>query len=709
MPSLPNIGNYASGQTINLSMKNVDCVNLDADVVSCTDLVVDGTTFDLADITSDISALQTKTQYLTSSGGNSTALSGSLNVDSGTFVVDGSNNRIGVCNANPAVALDVTGSSKISGDLTVDTDSLIVDSTTHRVGINVASPSVALDVDGDVEITGDVTVATNVLFVDSSSQSVGINTITPGADLDVNGDAQIVGDFLAGDSTLFLDKLTHRCGINNVNPSVDLDVTGDVKVSSDMAVDTNTLVVDASNHRVGILNASPTVALDVTGAAKVSGDMTVDTNTLVVDSTNNRVGILNASPTVALDVTGASKVSGNLAVDTNTLYVDSTNHCVGLGKTNPLYLLDSATCVNVGSGYCYRINGVDTLNATTLGGNVVSSSLQTVGTLSTLTVSGDTSLNTSSSTFKLYGQPTLYPDNAGTSTNCYLTIRNRGDGNGSPNYIKVGTEYTSGYNGVAVVDTGKAGVASDTPLSLRTKGTEAIRITTAQKVGIGTSSPSATLHVEGSLRVNEPTAGATIAQFLNTSMANGDSTQVRIGKDATEWDCFELKYAHVDGTQKNTFSIGPYAHSPWMYFYNGNIGLGTSTPSYSLHLNNDSAAKPSTNTWTVSSDERLKVNISMANLDTCYNNIKSIPLKRFTWRDDMFTNEEVPDRSKIGWIAQDVELVFPKAVEQKSMYGYDDCRTLNSDQLISSLYGTVQKLMTMVEELQSKVSALESN
>lgn len=38
----------------------------------------------------------------------------------------------------------------------------------------------------------------------------------------------------------------------------------------------------------------------------------------------------------------------------------------------------------------------------------------------------------------------------------------------------------------------------------------------------------------------------------------------------------------------------------------GYLGLGTSGPSYQLQLSTDSAAKPSTNTWTIASDARLK-------------------------------------------------------------------------------------------------------
>jgi len=41
----------------------------------------------------------------------------------------------------------------------------------------------------------------------------------------------------------------------------------------------------------------------------------------------------------------------------------------------------------------------------------------------------------------------------------------------------------------------------------------------------------------------------------------------------------------------------------------GNIGIGTTNPSYKLQLSTDSAAKPSTNTWTIASDKRLKKDI----------------------------------------------------------------------------------------------------
>jgi hypothetical protein len=140
----------------------------------------------------------------------------------------------------------------------------------------------------------------------------------------------------------------------------------------------------------------------------------------------------------------------------------------------------------------------------------------------------------------------------------------------------------------------------------------------------------------------------------------------------------------------------------------GNVG----SPSHHLQLSTDSAAKPSTSTWTISSDSRLKTNVTIANLDLCYNTIKNIPLKRYTWREDVYTEDQVKDRTKLGWIAQDVESVFPKAVEQINAFGYSDCRTLNTDQLLASLYGAVQSLISKYEhdvtELRDEIGTLKS-
>jgi hypothetical protein len=140
----------------------------------------------------------------------------------------------------------------------------------------------------------------------------------------------------------------------------------------------------------------------------------------------------------------------------------------------------------------------------------------------------------------------------------------------------------------------------------------------------------------------------------------------------------------------------------------GQVGFGMTGPTYQIHVATDSAAKPGTSTWTVASDARLKEDIQVADIDTCYSNVKQIPLKYYKWRDDVYDINEVADRHKLGWIAQDVEQVFPKAVSQKKMLGFDDCRDLNTDQLYASMYGAIQKLQQLVENQGMTIADYES-
>ena len=112
----------------------------------------------------------------------------------------------------------------------------------------------------------------------------------------------------------------------------------------------------------------------------------------------------------------------------------------------------------------------------------------------------------------------------------------------------------------------------------------------------------------------------------------------------------------------------------------GALGIGGVTaPQYLLHLQRDSAAKPSSSTWTVFSDRRLKEDVQECDLRRCVEIVKAVPMSRFMWRDDVHSPDDVPDRSKLGFVAQDVQRVFPKAVVPQAAHGLEDCLSLNTD------------------------------
>lgn len=121
-------------------------------------------------------------------------------------------------------------------------------------------------------------------------------------------------------------------------------------------------------------------------------------------------------------------------------------------------------------------------------------------------------------------------------------------------------------------------------------------------------------------------------------------------------------------------SFRPYSFNGSSYAYvealslNGNLGatFASTIGATGITLSADNANKPGAGgLWTVVSDARIKQDIEEADLDICYDTIKNIPLKRFAWADGVYSEEQVSDRHNLGWIAQDVQKYFSKAVSVK--------------------------------------------
>jgi hypothetical protein len=120
-------------------------------------------------------------------------------------------------------------------------------------------------------------------------------------------------------------------------------------------------------------------------------------------------------------------------------------------------------------------------------------------------------------------------------------------------------------------------------------------------------------------------------------------------------------------------------------------------------------------TWTQISDERIKANIVEADYDRCYEDIKAIPLRRFTYISTLFDMVPLVDRNVLGFIAQEVSTIQPKSVTTSEAFGIDNLFWLNIDQMNMALYGAVKKLIQTNESLtssfitlQGRVSTLEA-
>ena len=214
-----------------------------------------------------------------------------------------------------------------------------------RVGIGTTSPTETFDVRGgavfnadmqdkDFRIEGEN--VDTLFFVDASTNRVGIGTNVPSASLDVATDALFNSEGGAGndfrvrgdhiDTVFFVDASTDRVGIETSVPSAMLDVVNKSEFNTDGAdndfrvqgenVDA-LFFVDASTDRVGIGTRVPSAMLDVRGATvfnqnngsnNFSYSGFADDDILATNGATNRVGIGTNSPSAKLEIEHAAVV-----------------------------------------------------------------------------------------------------------------------------------------------------------------------------------------------------------------------------------------------------------------------------------------------------------------------------------------------------------------------------------------------------------------
>lgn len=111
---------------------------------------------------------------------------------------------------------------------------------------------------------------------------------------------------------------------------------------------------------------------------------------------------------------------------------------------------------------------------------------------------------------------------------------------------------------------------------------------------------------------------------------------------------------------------------------------------------------------TALSDERVKKNIEIADTEKMIAALRAIPVKRYEFDKEI---NDGPDKHRLGFIAQDVQKVFPKSVETKlgEITGEGEKKIenpleLTQDFAIPVLWGVVQNLVARVEELELKLA-----
>jgi hypothetical protein len=617
--------------------------------------------------------------------------------------------------------------------------------TLSNVGIGTQSPSYRLHVNG-----GDIAVTNGA---NSADQGGALNFgITPypshGAMAAIQGrlnGASTTYSTLSGglsfltraspssSNTLLVEAMRidslGKVGIGTALPTKLLDVAGECRAQ-------NYSVYNSAAVEYALSNASTTAMLGLAFQAGQYSTSAAANDVILRTGSNQKLLLQSGSGVAGISITGANNIGMGTASPIDKLQVVGGDISVynGTAAANQGGALNFGTNTNSNYGEMASIKGVyNNANATfsTIAGGMAFFTRANNATVNTVPteamrithdrclVIGGTTVVDPADILTVYGNiaqkaGTAYLlDIMGDSLYCNFgtTVRTAGFGpalNMGYTSNEIGYQTNTQYNRTSGdIRFYYRGVHSDTQGDPGTGGVGLFTVKGATgNVAIGSfSNPLDRLHVLGDIRayngLNTSDAGGALRFGTSNNPTFGEMSYIKGVYTSSNATNFAGGIAFFTRSNNSVTNTTPTERM--RITHDGRVGVGITPTAYQFQLSTDSAGKPSTNTWAIVSDARIKQDIVLADNSICYSIVKNIPLKYFKWRDDIYTVEQVRDRHKLGWIAQDVEPILPKAVEIIAMHGYDDLRTLNSDQIIASMYGALQ----LVQEVQEQHSESE--
>ena len=637
--------------------------------------------------------------------------------------------RLAISGSNPTESLDVIGNTKISQNLYA----------MNWVGIGTSNPSVNLEVNGSVkvnsnlEVLGNMTVRGTTTTVDSQTVTIKDNIVQVNtgatylaslqAGIEVNRGTGYSNYYFVFDETSqyfkvgqtgllqtvatrddspttasipFYDGTKYKytfsnnfiysgglLGVGVTSPAYRLDVAGDINftgtlrqngtayLGSQWTNSSSNLYVTGSN--VGIGTTSPSVPLQVatsavgTGAQVAAFGSTSSQRIQLFDESNNQAPKIHFNAGNGGLITSGGKFS--ITSGGNISLLPTGN--VGIGSSNPGGLLDLMS-PTIGTKHLL-LSGksfYNQANDSDANGICIMNGVNRLNNRQLWFMDSTAAVNT---------------------TNCVFRINTCADGT-NPSLSSISTDGTTA------------------------KKTQISDFWSSTNFGVGTSAPSAPLHVTSSSSTDPDMNGIYCYNPNNT--ANQDAIIcARVagssgGNPYISWDISgEYGWSMgVDNTDANKMKISSLWNSvssatKMTIDTSGNVGIGTTSPGYKLHVIGDIYASGDVSAM---SDRRYKDNIKV--LEGCLDKVMMIKGVSYT-RTDYKESEK-----HIGLIAQEVAEVLPEAVTYDEVNGK---YSLNYGCLVAPLIEAIKEmreeykasidyLRVQNEQLMSKNSSLET-
>lgn len=206
--------------------------------------------------------------------------------------------NLSIGTSNPTESFQTTINAKINSNLYV----------MRRIAIGHSNPTEALDIQGNIKLTGDMVIYGNI-----TQNGAPIGTGGGG------GSGGVPSQWASEFSNIFVGH-NSNVGIRNITPSFPLDVSGDIRSTSNIYAETS----------IGIGTIAPAYPLDVVGDIRTTGSVYA----------MNSIGIGNSTPAYPLDIVGDVNLTGTLLKNgvpyiSSSVWSTSSGTVISIGSNTP--------------------------------------------------------------------------------------------------------------------------------------------------------------------------------------------------------------------------------------------------------------------------------------------------------------------------------------------------------------------------------------